>query len=178
MLNCPHCNQAHDISSRIAGDNCQAAARDSLLKRFWGKVDKSGDCWLWLGYSPNGRYGALKIDGKRILAHRIAYALTYGSVPDELDVLHRCDNTKCVNPSHLFLGTHTDNMGDMMAKGRGNKIEGDAHPSAKLTSGQVTQIRSLYAEGSHSQRALAHTFGVSRRAIQLIIIRRNWRRAA
>lgn len=90
---------------------------------FWSKVDTTGECWLWLaarippyGY---GNFGGTQ-DGVRWvkLAHRHAYELAHGPIPEGMWVLHRCDNPPCVRPDHLFLGTHADNMRDMVAKGR------------------------------------------------------------
>lgn len=92
-----------------------------IQDRFWLHVDKSGDCWLWTGATDHNGYG--KVDYRTPLrrtlgAHRISWMLRYGDIPNGLKVLHKCDNPKCVNPDHLFLGTHQDNMDDMVAKGR------------------------------------------------------------
>jgi DNA-binding Xre family transcriptional regulator len=87
-------------------------------QRFWSKVDRSGDCWLWTGARRPLGYGALKIDGRVLHAHRVAYEPVYGDIPPELVVLHTCDNPPCVNPAHLRLGTRSDNTRDMYAKGR------------------------------------------------------------
>lgn len=115
-------------------------------------------CIEWGGVKvrSNGRdshrYGRLTRDGKKHLVHRVAFERAHGPIPDGMNVLHRCDNTSCCNPEHLFLGTQRDNMRDMSAKGRGSKIggpryRGEQAPGAKLTDHQVAEIRSRRAQG-------------------------------
>ena len=87
--------------------------------RFWKWVDKSGNCWMWTaGYNKKTGYGSFSLNGKNIGAHRAAWELTYGKIPDGMDVLHRCDIRRCVRPDHFFLGTQADNNKDRDAKGR------------------------------------------------------------
>lgn len=92
--------------------------------RFWAKVDRSGECWEWIGKPTTHGYGRLERapQGQRrgapVYAHRASWELHYGPIPEGLNVLHHCDNPPCVRPTHLFLGTHLDNMADMFAKGR------------------------------------------------------------
>lgn len=91
-----------------------------VLERFWEKVQKLDGCWLWTAASrTQAGYGLFTPrHGIKVLAHRAMWEYTQGSVPAGLYVCHRCDNPGCVNPAHLFLGSHADNMRDMVAKGR------------------------------------------------------------
>jgi len=88
-----------------------------LAERLWSKVTKTETCWTWTGARNRKGYGEIGAKGRVQKAHRIAWELTYGPIPEGLDVLHHCDNPPCCRPDHLFLGTDADNMADMMAKG-------------------------------------------------------------
>ena len=90
---------------------------NKLLKRFWQKIEKSTDCWEWTACKSHG-YGQLHSNGKLIRAHRLSWIIHHEQIPSELLVLHKCDNPGCVNPSHLFLGTQSDNLRDASKKGR------------------------------------------------------------
>lgn len=137
-------------------------SRGPYSEVFWSRVDKEGPihqalgtrCWLWTGNRNRGKgwpntYGVFRYSG----AHRVSYTLCLGSIPEGLQVLHRCDNPPCVNPDHLFLGTQQDNMDDKMAKGRqgdsGTKTppHGDLNGRAKLTRKLVQFSRKKYKEG-------------------------------
>lgn len=104
-----------------------------LENRFWSKVDRSqlspGGCWLWTRATNAGGYGLFGLQRRALLAHRVAYAALVGVVPDDLCVCHRCDTPGCVNPAHLFLGTHADNSDDKVRKGRQSRLVGDRNPS-------------------------------------------------
>ena len=90
-------------------------------KRFWARVNRTDDCWLWTGWKDWGGYGILTVKDKNIKAHRFSWELFFGPIPLGLKVLHKCDVRLCVNPDHLFLGTNLDNSRDMVNKGRGRK---------------------------------------------------------
>jgi len=151
---------------------------------FWSYVNKNGsipvhmphlgNCWEWTG-SNDGRYGQATWDGHNIKAHRAIWIITYGEIPDGLWVLHKCDNPKCVNPEHLFLGTHQDNMDDMKAKGRVGYLCGEEHGNHKLTAFQVDEIRNRYALGGTSQRKLAKEYGTCKSTIGYIVRREYWK---
>ncbi len=94
-----------------------------FIERFWARVEKTQTCWIWKGGTSGSGYGQLRIQRKlrqkSLLAHRVAWVLSQTDpIPPSIQVLHRCDNPRCVNPDHLFLGTQYDNMQDMIKKGR------------------------------------------------------------
>lgn len=113
-------------------------------QRFWFKVDKSAGpeaCWPWVaGKLPNG-YGSVRVDGAHWLAHRRAWTLTHGPIPDGLNVLHECDNPPCCNDRHHFLGDYKDNSQDCIRKDR--HARGGRHGHAKLSRAHVLELRSL-----------------------------------
>lgn len=93
--------------------------RGDVATRFWAHVEKGPGCWLWTGARTWSGHGTFNVGAKKFdRAHRVAYRLVHGAIPDGLVVCHQCDNPPCVNPAHLWLGTQGDNLRDMMAKGR------------------------------------------------------------
>lgn len=144
-------------------------------ERFWTKVRRGDGCWEWTGSRNRpGRYGRVLWRGKRLLAHRVAWTVAGGEVPDGLRVLHRCDNPICVRPEHLFLGTQADNVADMIAKGRAKNQRGHRNGRAILTDDDVVDIRTLYHIGDLTQVQLGAAFGVSRPTICDVLSRRHW----
>ncbi|HXI15500.1 MAG TPA: HNH endonuclease [Chloroflexota bacterium] len=111
--------------------------------------------------------------GENSLAHRLAWKFTYGELPDDLWVLHQCDNPLCQRPDHLFLGKSLDNIQDKVAKGR--QARGESQGLSKLTEADVREIRRLHAAGGLFRRPLAERFGVSEVQIGLIVRRLAWR---
>lgn len=142
--------------------------------RFWSKVDKRGpdECWGWLATKTNG-YAALKVNGTMGPASRVSWKIHRGAISDGLMVCHHCDNPSCVNPAHLFLGTHQDNMNDMAAKGRAvaSGVRGETHGNAKLSQAQAIEIRAM----SGTNQAIARLFGVSREQVRDIKSGRRWK---
>lgn len=136
-------------------------------------VLQDSGCLLWQGNRnrPAG-YGRLRLDGKMILAHRAIWSVINGDIPAGVEVCHKCDNPLCCNPEHLFLGTHTDNMRDMSAKGRTGTHFGIANVNAKLTPDSVRAIRKL--SGTFSQRKIAEMHGVNQAAVWAILAGKTW----
>ncbi len=132
-----------------------------LTDRFWSKVDKNGDCWIWTASRSKKGYGRIGLGSRKegvALAHRVAYELSIGPIPEGLDVLHSCDNPPCCNPGHLFLGTQQDNMADKIAKGR--QPRGAENYRAQLTWEQVDEIRKRYVHKRGVATRLGREFGV------------------
>lgn len=145
---------------------------ETLSDRLWSHVDKSGECWNWLGPTYNKGAGRVFHDGKVYAAYRLAWELTNGPIPDGMFVCHKCDNRACCNPSHLFLGTPADNAADMVRKGRNSR--GISHPRAKLSEADILSIREDHSSGKLGTTALARKYGVCRTHIQCILRGELW----
>lgn len=147
-----------------------------LKVRFWAKVRITPGCWWWTGNAIKG-YGRIRRGGSDnvyLAAHRYGYEWANGPIPDGLGVLHHCDNPRCVNPDHLFLGTNTENVADMVSKGRHNpgRTFGEDQWASKLTPDEVRTIRWLYP--MYSQQRIGAWFGISQATVSWIIRRRGW----
>jgi len=135
--------------------------------------DLNSGCWLWSGVILGNGYGQVRIDNKKWLAHRLSWSLHSGNVPRGLLVLHRCDVRACVNPHHLFLGTHRDNINDCVAKGRYPNKGGETAPNSKLTQAAVDGIWEAI-ECGETQAAIAARFGTTRQNVSAIKRGKSW----
>ena len=146
------------------------------------QILRPSGCIEWVGSKNSDGYGRFWASGKVRGAHRVAYAVAFGRFPDGQHVLHRCDNPSCVNPSHIFTGSHSDNMRDMYSKGRkptpfefiwaAKRTKcGDKNPHAALSWSDVRQIR----ESSATNNQLAERFGVTSTNIRLIRANKTWK---
>lgn len=134
------------------------------IKRFWGKVNilEPDKCWEWAGLLKPKGYGDFWVDHKMRLAHRVVWELTYGDIPVNIMVLHKCNNKKCVNPNHLYLGTAGNNIRDSLEEnptGRGH---------CRLYEGEIWLIKKLY-KGGIIQLVISKMFKVGRTQIQKIV---------
>lgn len=132
---------------------------------FWDRLDTSTDCWTWKGYRKSGGYGYMKFAGKPTHAHRVAWILTFGEIPESLIVCHRCDNPPCCNPAHLFLGTDYDNVSDCISKGRFAL----PYKGPEL----VLKIRDAYKHGMR-QKDIATNFSVDNSWVSRVVRRLVW----
>ena len=152
--------------------------RQNALELFLSHVHPSdpNECWLWQG-GKRGRYGAGRLHGRTQGAHCVSYQLFVGEIPDGLEVMHECDVPLCVNPAHLKLGTHQQNIQDAAQKGRlgmnKNPIRGSDVAISKLTADQVIEIKQLKTQG-YSHRKIGALFGVSNVAIFKIVHGLMW----
>lgn len=165
----------------------------TLAQRFAHHADASAGadgCWPWSGHASAAGYGQIRWQRRMLKASRVSWMLAFGPIPDGLFVCHRCDNPPCVNPAHLFLGTHSENMADKIAKGRhargekhssaikasalyyANTPRGERHsrPHARLGVSQILEIRAA----TESQSVLARRYSVSQPTINDIRRRRTW----
>jgi hypothetical protein len=182
--------------------------RENVEDRFWGKVAVSTEhfyngipCWEWQACSDIDGYGIFRLNNKNEKSHRFSFTLKYGEIINGLFVCHHCDNPSCVNPDHLFLGTHQDNVDDMVSKGR--NLTGDKHWAktnpeklakgersasvkypglrkgenngcAKLSYEIADEIRNLYATNNYFMRDFAEKHNVSISTINSILKNRTW----
>lgn len=179
---CSHqCSWVESVKARkerYAMHSYSHLLNDFQYEKFWKSIRKTrnGGCWEWTGHTNINGYGVVNIGYKKMMAHRVSWILEYGDIPAHEDyhgmcVCHKCDNPKCVNPSHLFLGTNQDNVTDMVSKDRHTR--GERNGCAKLSETDVREIRCLSEKGLSSTR-LAFMYQMSDAQILRIIRRERW----
>jgi YesN/AraC family two-component response regulator len=151
------------------------------IKRFISKIKINliTGCWEWIGCLSKKGYGYFSISKNnkeiRIGVHRVAYEMAIGiMIPNNMEICHQCDNRKCVNISHLRVGTHQDNVKDMINRNRQTRNFGENNGHAKLTWIIVDKIRKLYATGKYSYKTLAKMFGINKSTLGMIIRNEIW----
>lgn len=207
LKRCARCGHPFFVDRRSRQRYCKPC-------RFWSRVDASGGsdaCWPWTGVTVESGYGHVRWDGAQLRTHRLAWVLTHGAIPDGLLVLHTCEarypvgdtgHRRCCNPAHLKLGTHQDNMDDLVRSGRvatGQRsgsytkphtrnygarnarhthpettARGERHGRATFTPEQVTAIRLAYLAGETNCAALARRFGGTKGGVYALIAGRTW----
>ena len=187
-------SQVKHRGGRFCSKSCAAKAKKQLQDAtfdhkavFLSRIEETPHCWLYTGYITKYGYGKLRVHGKVMRAHRFAYQLFVGPIPEGLIVRHRCHNPACVNPEHLVLGTNADNSRDMVEAGRQRKGEnhparlrpermarGEKNGSTKLNAEIVLDIRRLRAEGV-TLAVLAERHGVAKGTISQITLRKIWK---
>jgi hypothetical protein len=153
--------------------------RFNLQKKFWTKVNVSitiNDCWEWTQYKDKDGYGTFYFDGTSLKAHRYVYELYYGKIPQNYCVCHECDNPPCLNPLHLFLGTHLQNMTDMKLKNRSRNSLGSQNTNTNLTEQVILSTLNLVLLGKLKTKKDIINFNnnFTFRNIENILRKQNW----
>ena len=146
------------------------------VDRFWSKVDKSSGpdgCWVWNGKPNADGYGIFYLNNSSCMAHRFSWELLHGKVPRGFEVCHSCDNPPCVNPQHLWLGTHLENVHDRDIKGRQASHKGNKNGRAVLNEDGVRKIKKLRADGIQ-YKEIAKMMSVSEGCVNHILNGRHW----
>lgn len=173
----------HYARWQTSGDPTRVRQVVPLSERLWAKISTepgqgpNGDCWEWNGYRTARGYGVVAIGagqrGKTMKAHRVAWQLSHGAIPEGMDVRHRtCDNPPCCRVDHLALGDHLENMRDKVAAGRsGRGIHRSEH---KLDEPTVRAIRERHASGGMTYKQVGAEFGISGTMVGYLVRRMSW----
>lgn len=151
----------------------------SLVFRFWDKLKIfPGECWDWSGSKDSGGYGLIGRHGRNgglIKANRLSWMLFNGPIPDNMCVLHKCDNPSCTNPEHLFLGTYKDNAIDRNKKGRNSSRVGECNGRHKLSIELVKKIRAMWSSSLYTIKELSIIFNTPISTIYKIVSYCTWK---
>lgn len=162
---------------RFCSRSCAVGFKNSKPwpERFWDKVRVTDGCWLWIAHTDRAGYGRIWQNNIMSHAHRVSWELCNGPIPNRLHVLHQCDNPPCVNPDHLALGTHADNMRESAERYRRYNQSGENNVNTTLTEDQVREMRRRYAAGGINRQRLANEYGVSHHTASGIVSGKSWR---
>ena len=162
------CNKHYIAWSKYGDPERKLNARNEPFQSRYA-ADQITECWVWNVKNPLQRYGWWKAHGE-IKAHRASWVMHHGVIPPGMQVLHRCDCPRCVNPKHLFLGTQVANMEDMRTKGRARASAGNQNTNAKLNETQVRLIR----QDTRSLEQISEAFGVHKETVRRIKMKKLW----
>lgn len=163
----------------VAHRHGKHAKTDQQLEEWlWSRANiVASGCWEWIGPLSRDGYGAMVVhyQGKKIYRpHRLCWMICFGAIPEELRVCHTCDNPKCINPRHLWLGTMKENTWDSVLKGRANRARGESSGVAKLSAAQVIEMRKLRRDGNTFE-FIGKAFGVTKTNARFVCAGRTWR---
>lgn len=144
---------------------------DQLLARV--EPEPNSGCWIWIGARHHFGHGSIRREQRSRRAHRVSWEIYRGEIAVGLCVLHKCDNPPCVNPDHLYLGTHLDNARDRESRRRRSMPRGEKHPRAKLTRDDVLDIRRRVAAGE-IQRVIGQDYGLTQARVSEVALRHSW----